>query len=112
MMRRSLFVASVALLVFAGPGHAAPTRAEATHALAKVKRLQLGKGIRTGHELTPALTQLYEALPALTPADRRQARAILSRPDDMQPDPAGTHKWSGPEGVGSPHCSAHFCVHW
>jgi hypothetical protein len=38
--------------------------------------------------------------------------AVRARPDDGQPDPAGTHKWSGPEAGNSPYCTGHFCVHF
>src|SRR5262249_51127873 len=40
------------------------------------------------------------------------AEAMLARPDDAQADPAGTHKWTGPEAGNSPKCTTHFCVHF
>src|SRR3954453_135345 len=93
---------------------AQPNQAQAKHALVKVQQLQKGQGVRTGWELSPALAKLYASLPALSDADRRTAEVILTRPDDPQPDPAGTHKWPGNEAGGSPWCgpSGHFCVHW
>src|SRR3954452_3749210 len=102
----------------AQPSHArpggAPDPAQAKHALVKVQQLQKGQGVRTGWELSPAVAKLYASLPALSDADRRTAEVILTRPDDPQPDPAGTHKWAGNEAGGSPWCapSGHFCVHW
>jgi hypothetical protein len=91
---------------------AAPDSAQAKRALVKVQQLQKGQGARTGHELSPALAQLYAALPSLSAADRLTAESILARPDDAQADPADSHKWSGSEAKASPTCTAHFCVHW
>src|SRR3954452_8787154 len=112
-MRRWL-IAVVALLAFAAlaPAAAAKRSGKAKQALTKVQQLQHGNGVRTGHELTPALNALFAALPSLGAADRATAEAILSRPSDAQDDPPDTHKWSGPEAGGSPKCTAHFCVHW
>ena len=112
--RFCLAVALVALaaLVPAPAGAARPSRAAAERALAKVQQLQRGHGVRTGRELTPALARLFASLPRLSTAERQTAEAILSRPDDGQPDPDGSHKWSGPEASGSPKCTVHFCVHF
>src|SRR3954453_7634341 len=90
---------------------AQPNQAQAKLALVKVQQLQKGQGVRTGYELSPALAQLYAALPSLSAADRQTAESILARPDDAQADPAGSHKWSGHE-AGAPECTVHFCVHW
>ena len=112
--RLCLAVALVALaaLLPAPAGAARPSRAAAARALAKVQQLQRGHGVRTGRELTPALTRLFASLPSLAPDDRRAAEAILTRPDDLQADPDGTHKWTGSEASSSPACTVHFCVHF
>jgi hypothetical protein len=110
-------VAAIVLTV--GPSaHAAanhgftPNRALGKQALAQVKQIQRGHGVRTGHELTPVLAQLYANLPALSGSDRREAEAMLARPDDTQADPSGTHKWSPSAHVGTPYVTAHFKVHF
>ena len=86
--------------------------ADARAALVEVRHLQQGRGVRTGFELSPALARLTAALPYLSAPDRREAQAILSRPDDEQTDPENTHKWTGAEAPSSPVCGDHFCVHW
>jgi hypothetical protein len=108
-------VAAVALLALT-PGAAGAAssqqKANAKQALTEVEQLQHGNGVKTGHELTPALNQLYAQLPALSGDDRARAEAMFARPSDPAPDPGGTHKWSGPEAPTSPKCTAHFCVHF
>jgi hypothetical protein len=94
------------------PGHTAPTRAQAVAALQHAQSLLAGHGDRTGRELTPALAQLYASLSQLGASDRRAGEALLARPDGPGPDPPGTHKWNGPEALGSPACAGKFCVHW
>jgi hypothetical protein len=95
---RLVLLVGLAGLGLAAPATAAkPGKTRAKHALAKVEQLSNGKGVHTGRELSPALAQLYAALPALAGDDRRQAEAILARPDDGQADQDGTHKWIGPE---------------
>jgi Family of unknown function (DUF6055) len=117
-MRRFLALVTVGAAVFATPAAAAPkdrpvpSPGQAKHALAKVEQLQKGEGVKTGRELSPALAQLYAALPALSSSDRTVAEAILARPNDGRQDPADTHKWSGTESSNSPKCTAHFCVHY
>src|SRR5256885_8288374 len=119
-MRRFLARLTLAAAIGAAPASAAPARraiptpGQARHALDKVKELQKGQGVKTGFELSPALNQLYAALPSLSGSDRHAAQSILERPNDGQSDPADTHKWSGTEAKtgGSPSCTAHFCVHW
>src|SRR4051812_10351858 len=113
MGRRVIPLALVAgLIAAAGAGATPPTHAQAKRALAKAQELQKGKGVKTGRELTPALQQLFAALPRLSPDDREAARALLARPGDPGQDPSGTHKWSGPEAPASPKCTTHFCVHY
>lgn len=109
---RGALIAGLAAAALANPAAAAPTPRQAQRALAHVRQLQQGHGVRTGYDLSPALARLYASLPSLSGSDRLQAESILARPDDNGPDPAGTHKWSGPEAGGSPVCGAHFCVHW
>jgi Family of unknown function (DUF6055) len=117
-MRRFLALLTIGAAVFAAPAAAAPkdravpSPGQAKHALEKVKQLQKGEGVQTGRELTPALAELYAALPSLSGADRQQAESILARPDDSQKDPEDTHKWSGSEALLSPRCTVHFCVHY
>src|SRR6476646_1186832 len=94
-MRRALVVA-VLVCAALSPAVAEASSPHAQAALAKVKKLKQGKGVQTGFELSPALHELTAALPSLTGADRREAEAILARPDDTQADPEDTHKWSGP----------------
>lgn len=65
---------------------------------------------RAARGATVALRDLARAIPALEGALRREARAILARPTD-NPDPQGT-TWTASPAAQSPHCSAHFCVHW
>jgi hypothetical protein len=117
-MRRFLALLALGAAICAVPASAAPPKramppaGQAKHALDKVKELQKGQGVRTGFELSPALNQLYAALPSLSASDRQTAEAILARPNDNQTDPADTHKWSGTEAGGSPKCTVHFCVHY
>src|SRR3954470_12236723 len=113
MWLRATTLALLAILTAAaGAGAAAPRHYAAGKALANVERLQKGEGVRTGYELTPALTQLYAALPRLSVDDRQAAESLLARPDDPQPDVADAHKWTGPEAGSSPRCTTHFCVHF
>ena len=115
MTRPALLLALVAIVsaLSVAPAEAKrPRGGDARAALVKVKQLQQGKGVRTGFELSPALAQLTASLPYLSASDRREAEAILSRPDDGQADPENTHKWTGTEAPASPVCGEHFCVHW
>lgn len=113
-LTRVTLPAVVAALLAFGPAATAapPSRADAKRALSHATQLQHGKGVKTGRELTPALQQLFAALPQLSADDRASARAILARPGDPGPDPSGANSWSGPEAVDSPKCTTHFCVHY
>src|SRR3954453_5963208 len=111
-LRATMLALLPILTAAAGAGAAAPRHYAAGKALANVERLQKGEGVRTGYELTPALTQLYAALPRLPVAAPQAAESLLARPDDPQPDVADPHKWTGPEAGSSPKCTAHFCVHF
>src|SRR4051794_8612804 len=114
-MRASLAIALFLTALLAAPAQAAPRHApkeDAHEAVAKIHALGKGKGVRTGHELSPALAQLAASVGALSGDDRRQAESLLARPDDSQQDPSDTHKWLVPQGPGSPKCGTHFCIHW
>ncbi len=70
--------------------------------------LSAGTGTSAGsREATIALRDLAVALPALSGADRRQARAFLNRPTDKN-----DRGYFGKEAPGSPICDTQFCVHW
>ena len=118
--------ATVALLACWAPSPALaaepPGRDDARQALAAA-RLALGlapgpraaSGISAADAPVPrdptlALRDLVLEIPSLSRAERREARAILARPSD-NPDPQGD-TWAAPADLESPHCSAHFCVHW
>jgi hypothetical protein len=62
-------------------------------------------------DLSPLLRRLALELPNLHGAQRRRAAGLLARPTDGASDPQ-QNGWSVPEAIGSPVCSAHFCVHW
>ncbi|MFL5894395.1 MAG: hypothetical protein ACJ76Z_04695, partial [Thermoleophilaceae bacterium] len=108
---------SVAALVAAAPAAASgpgrPTgNAGGRAAVERARALTGGRGVRSGRELTGALADVYAALPQLSGDDRLEAHALLARPDDDQPDPGGTHKYSVPPAVVQKYCTAHFCVHY
>src|SRR5689334_9894058 len=118
LMRR-LSVAAGALLlsaVAAGPalaaGHGAQLRADrpgAQRALRGAAALARGQGVRSGRELTPALATLAARRPALSPADRAAAGALLARPTD----PSQTGQPGGPYTVPDVQAySQHYCYHW
>ena len=110
MWRRALPLALItALIAAAGANAAPPTQAQAERALAKAQQLRNGKGVKTGRELTPALQQLFAALPHLSTDDRASARALLARPTDGFADPQG-YGYKIPEST--PVCSVHFCIHY
>lgn len=71
------------------------------------------QGTTPGLDPTVELRDLSFALPALTGAERRRAKGLLSRPpaSDSSQEILGA-EWSKPESPFSPLCSAHFCVHW
>jgi hypothetical protein len=91
----------------ANPGQAAARQALASAAEA-LAGVDSPGGARA--DVTLALRDLALAMPRLRGEDRRLATALLARPTD-NPDPHG-HSWHAPEAPASPHCSAHFCVHW
>jgi hypothetical protein len=110
MWRRAIPLALiVGLIAAAGAGATPPTHAQAKRALAKAQQLRNGKGVKTGRELTPALQQLFAALPHLSSDDRQAARAILARPTDGFADPQG-YGYKIPEAT--PVCDVHFCIHY
>ncbi|MEA2424078.1 MAG: hypothetical protein QOH13_488, partial [Thermoleophilaceae bacterium] len=81
---------TVAILALALPAGASAQQSQ-PHEKAQQKHVHQTKGVKTGFE---------------------RSGAILARPDDTAADPQDTHKWSGLEAAGSPHCTPHFCVHW
>ena len=112
MKRTALLLLIAAAALPAAAGARPPSHAEAQRALATAKALEKGRGVRTGRELTPALNRLFASLPRLSGDDRREAEAILARPNDSQPDPAGTHKWTAPPADQKVKCGTHFCIHY
>src|SRR3954468_3033292 len=112
MRRFPAVLAAAVLIAMLTPAFAHGSSPTAVASLTKVKHLQHGTGVKTGFEMSPALHDLTAALPSLTGKDRREAEAILARPNDSQADPENTHKWTGPEAPSSPVCTAHFCIHW
>lgn len=123
MRTASALAAACALTVLAGPAQAAVAQAagspearsaaarEARSALAQAIRLRAGSGVRTGHELTPALLRLSRSLGALRGDQRARAESLLARPDDGPGDPFGDG-YTTPEAALSPVCDEFFCVHW
>ena len=102
--------AAIAAVLACAPGAQAgqpPAGAAAVAALERAEDARRGKG-PGGRELTLALAELFRALPALGPAERKRAEALLARPTDGAADQFG-------DGYTVPsfrHCTAHFCVHW
>jgi hypothetical protein len=114
VLRRPLLALLIALCVLPATAGAVSKRAAsernrpaAERALERVERLQAGRGVRTGHELTPALRELAIRYRALEPADRARARRLLARPTDGVADPDG---YTVPEAA--PYCTTNFCVHY
>src|SRR4051794_23897741 len=96
----------LAVLLVAPAAEAAPTK----QLLRQAKEaLRDAPGAPT--DLTPILKQLAVRLPGLQGSERREAQSLLARPSDGAADPQG-NGYSVPEAAGSPHCSAHYCVHW
>lgn len=104
-----LFLLGLAALLVAPAAMASGSpRGEAERALAAAEAL-FGDGPSAaaagGREGTLVMRDLALAIPSLSAADRRRAKAILQRPSQGgDPDAFGTE-------VGR-HCNAHFCVHW
>lgn len=88
----------------------AEARAEAilAQAQAAIAEPQAGEPSR---ELTLALAELSQVVPALDGEERRAANRILARPDDGSGDRYGDG-YERPEDPQSPACDANFCVHW
>jgi hypothetical protein len=80
-------------------------RAQAEHALHTADRVLSGDAPRT--DASMALLQLRLSMKHLSPADRRQAAAILARPTD-HPDLYGeSYSVSAKR-----KCAGHICIHW
>lgn len=60
-----------------------------------------------GREGTGVMRELAIAIPLLSGAERRRARAILRRPDQ-----GSDADHFGPEDPASPLCEPRFCIHW
>ena len=56
---------------------------------------------------TGALLDLRRQMPALSPAERRQARILLARPTDGH-----NGDWTAPKSQRKHICTPHFCIHW
>jgi hypothetical protein len=106
------FAVAAAAPAAAAPPRGLPSRAATVAALHRAEAVRSGHGVAAGRDLTLLLARVSAGLPRLTGSDRDAAEALLARPDDSQQDPAGTHKWSGPEDGKSPWCVPHFCIHW
>ncbi len=96
-----------------------PTPQEATETLEAAERVLDGEASALDPSPTLALTDLSESLGSLRGVDRRQARALLARPDAAaaDPQPRPTDRDRDPFGDGYDRrafkrCSPHFCVHF
>ena len=110
----TLLLVALAAIAFPGDGQAKSTggisaKQKAERSLKTVERLFEGRGVRTGRELTLALTDLYARRKALSPADRKRADAFFARPTEGAADP-GDDGYTVP--AEPPVCSARFCVHY
>jgi hypothetical protein len=99
---------------------ALPAAADGATALARrgAARARTGEGARQGQRRQDGSRADAGAQPSVRLAatavgdDRRQAEALLARPDDTQADPSGTHKWDLGATVETPVCDTHFCIHY
>ena len=89
--------------------HAESEPATAKDALAVATKLQDGKGVETGFELTPILKTLAEKMPELKGAERRRAERMLLRPTQGQGN-QGEETYTVPEAPAV--CGPNFCVHY
>jgi hypothetical protein len=65
-----------------------------------------------GRDATLILRDLAVRLGQLSPADRKDALALLARPADPYDATTNADGWGTPEAAGSPECGADVCVHW
>ncbi len=87
------------------------SKRQAIGALQRATALVAGQAPQGGRELTIALRDLAIAVPRLSGADKRRAKALLARPTDGLSDPQGdgyTASLADQRSV----CSANFCVHY
>ncbi|HWH44217.1 MAG TPA: MXAN_6640 family putative metalloprotease, partial [Thermoleophilaceae bacterium] len=119
MAPRFLAAALVALaLVPAHAGARGPAKAAslatdergAERALAQLRRLEGGRGVRTGREATHALRELALRLPALDGPERRDGESRLARPTDRGGDPFGDGYPA--EAPVARICRSNICVHY
>lgn len=114
---RPLLLAAAFLVIAAVPATAAAPRAKAAaqkHAMAALEEahdLRDGHGVRTGRELTDALRELAVGIRHLRGEDRELAVALLSRPDDNDPNAPPSEQFKSGFPV-SERCSVNFCVHY
>jgi hypothetical protein len=107
-------LALLATLLIAAPvaAQSGPSaqREGAEEILEHAQRLEDGRGIRSGRELSVVLAQLAANRNDLSRSDRKEADRLLARPTDANDG-----------GVGGPYstsarvlktCSTSFCVHW
>src|SRR4051812_4531905 len=115
--RLSVAAGALALVLVTGSSasaadHGRQLRADrpgAERALRSAESLAGGRGVHRGRELSPALASLSARMPALSPADRADANALLARPTD----PGQTGQPGGPYTVPATYAwSSHFCFHW
>lgn len=116
-MSRSTFwpaIAATILLALPATSFAAGSprsKRAAEHALKRVQDLKKGIGVRTGRELTYALTQLGARRGALDASQRKQAASLLARPTD----PADQNYYGDtylPDVKTYCPGSSIFCFHW
>jgi hypothetical protein len=113
---RPVPVANDALSRALARGHISPAvytleRARSLFRLGAVRK-EFGDVARPDpHAATMILRDLAIRLQNLPPAERAQARRLLTRPSDGAGDPEG-FGWADDESPASPVCDAHVCVHW
>jgi hypothetical protein len=136
---RAALIAVLAALVAVGTAHASPKRLpqlaaaprdaltqalergqidEGTYALERAKSLFDRRAVASVYgpvasprrlDATLVLRDLAVRLPRLAPGERKEAAALLARPDDPKP-PDGEEGYKVPQAP--PVCTAHFCVHY
>ena len=117
-MRRCVLQTAVAVAsVLAVPSSAlaspeAPaSRSEAEQTLETAQNVSQGRGVRSGREYTLALRELAQDVPSLDPAGRKQANALLARPDDTGASGGASDRYSVPSKANCTLAPG-FCVHW
>ncbi|GAB3196256.1 hypothetical protein GCM10027062_05090 [Nocardioides hungaricus] len=115
-MRRSIVAPVIAAVAVAlvlstpgsGSGSAPDTGPERTLSTAQ-ELLARARGVGGDTaDVSPAMRELFKAMPTLDAADRRTARSILARPTDGAADPLG----DGYTVSSRRRCDKRVCVHW